>query len=323
MVLQLSDILLLLLGLAGLVAGGELLVRGAVALAARFGVPPLVIGLTVVGFGTSTPELVTSLQAAFSGSPGIAIGNVVGSNIGNILLILGIAALLSPMAVDRRAFRRDGTALVLATGAGLAAMATGSLGAGIGAAFLAGLAVYLFLAFRLVAEPDNPAATVYTAEAAFVAAPRGAPLALPLLMALGGLVLTILSARILVASAIDLARLAGLSEAVIGLTIVAVGTSMPELVTSVVAARRGQSDVAFGNIVGSNIFNLLGILGVTALVSPLAVPDSVIGFDLWVMAAASLALVVFAVTGWRVGRREGAALLLAYAAYLAAHFALA
>jgi len=317
-----TDILLLLVGLVGLVAGGELLVRGAVALAARFGVPPLVIGLTVVGFGTSTPELVTSLQAAFAGSPGIAIGNIVGSNIGNILLILGIAAILSPIAVDPRAFRRDGSALVIATAAGIGAMAMGSLGSTIGLVFIAGLAAYIFWAFQLLESPESPAAAVYVAEAEIVDAPRSAGLALPLVMALGGLVLTILSARILVASAIDLARVAGLSEAVIGLTIVAIGTSMPELVTSIVAARKGEGDVAFGNIIGSNIFNILGILGVTALVSPLPVPESVIGFDLWVMAAATIALVVFAVTGWRVGRREGAALLLAYAAYLTALFAL-
>jgi len=313
-----TDILFLLVGFAGLLVGGEQLVRGAVALAGRLGVSPLVIGLTVVGFGTSAPELVTSLQAAFRGSPGIAIGNVVGSNIGNILLILGIAALLRPISVDPAAFRRDGTVLVLATALAILAMSRGNLGALEGTVFLAGLAGFLLLAFRQEAGDGTPAAAVYAAEAETVAPERSERLAVSLLRAVGGLALTIFAARLLVASAIDIARLAGLSETVIGLTIVAIGTSMPELVTSLVAARRGQGDVAFGNIVGSNIFNLLGILGVTALVSPLPVPDSVIGFDLWVMAAATLALVVFAVTGWRVGRREGATLLLAYLAYLTA-----
>ncbi len=311
------DILLVLLGLAALVAGGELLLRGAVGLATRFGIPPLVIGLTLVGFGTSTPELVTSLQAAFLGAPGIAVGNVVGSNIGNILLILGIAALLRPVAVDPAAFRRDGAVLVAATLAVIALSLMGTLGRPGGAGLVVALLAYV--TFTVVSERrrHSAAAALYEAEADIVARPAGSPARLALL-ALGGLAVTILGARLLVDGAIGLAATAGVSDTVIGLTVVAIGTSMPELVTSIIAVRKGQGDVAFGNIVGSNIFNILGILGITAMVSPLAVPPQILAFDIWAMLAATLALVVFARTGWRVGRREGAVLLAAYGGYLAA-----
>lgn len=311
------DILLVLLGLGALVAGGELLVRGAVGIATRLGIPPLVIGLTLVGFGTSTPELVTSLQAAFLGSPGIAVGNVVGSNIGNILLILGIAALLRPVAVTPAAFRRDGAVLVAATLAAIALALSGTLGRPGGAALAAALVAYVTFTVVTERRRHTAAATLYTAEAGTVAPPAGSAARLALL-ALAGLAVTILGARLLVDGAIGLAEAAGVSDTVIGLTVVAIGTSTPELVTSVIAVRRGQGDVAFGNIVGSNIFNILGILGITALVHPLDVPPQILAFDIWAMLAATLALVVFARTGWRVGRREGALLLAAYVAYLAA-----
>ncbi len=310
-----TDILLLLAGFVGLLLGGEWLVRGSVSVAQALRVPPAIIGLTLVGFGTSAPELVTSLQAALAGSPGIAVGNVVGSNIGNVLLILGIAALLRPLTVDPAAFRRDGSVLVLATLLCVFAILQGTLGRVAGAAFVAGLAVYLVGTFWQERRRSTPAADVYEAEAELVAM-RTNSAVLPALLALAGLVVIIIGARFLVTGAVGLAQLAGISETVIGLTIVAIGTSMPELVTSVIAVRKGQGDVAFGNIVGSNIFNILGILGVTALVQPLVIPAQVIGFDVWVLLGTTLAFVVFSVTGWRVGRREGAALVLAYLAYL-------
>ena len=305
-------------GLALLVVGGESLVRGAVALAARLGVSSLVIGLTVVGFGTSTPELVTSLQAAFAGSPGIAVGNVVGSNTANILLILGIAALIAPIAVSRTAFRRDGTALVLVTLAAVAVVLTGSLSRMAGVALLVGLVLYLMLAYRSERRPSEAGTP---AEAATETAPPDAiasPLALPMALAyaLGGIALTVLGAHLLVSGGSELAARFGVSDAIIGLTLVAVGTSLPELVTSVVAGLRRQGDVAFGNVVGSNIYNVLGILGATALVKPIPVPERIAEFDAWVMGLATLALVAVAVSGWRVGRLEGAALLIAYAAYI-------
>jgi cation:H+ antiporter len=305
--------LLLAFGLAALLVGGDLLVRGAVGIAQRFGLPPLVIGLTLVGFGTSTPELLTSLQGALAGAPGIALGNVVGSNIANILLILGVAALIAPVAVDRAAFRRDGTAMALATLAVAALCASGAVGRVAGAALVAALAVYLWTTLR---QAPAEAAVVYEAEARSAPAPPGRPWRAALFFA-GGLALVILGARWLVAGAVSLAEAAGLSETVIGLTIVAIGTSLPELVTSATAARRGESGVAFGNVVGSNIFNLLGILGLTALAVPLPVPPEIVARDLWALLGATALMAALAVTGWRVSRREGAALLVLYAAYLA------
>ena len=305
----------LALGLVLLVLGGEALVRGAVALAGRLGVSPLLIGLTVVGFGTSTPELVTSLQAAFSGSPGIAVGNVVGSNTANILLILGAAALIAPLAVSPGAFRRDGIALVLVTLAAIGAVLTGNLSRPLGLALLFGLVAYLVMAYR--SERGDAATDEGAIETVGDANPGASPIGLPvaLLYALGGIAVTVLGAPLLVSGATELATRFGVSDAVIGLTIVAVGTSLPELVTSVVASLRRQGAVAFGNVVGSNIYNVLGILGATALVKPIPVPAEIASFDIWVMAAATLALVWAAVTGWRITRGEGAVLLVAYVAY--------
>jgi cation:H+ antiporter len=299
-------------GLVALLVGGDLLVRGAVGVARRLAVPPLVIGLTLVGFGTSAPELATSLQAALGGAPGIAAGNVVGSNIANILLILGFAALIRPIAVNGAAFRRDGTALIGATAAGVALMLSGTLLPWHGALLLAGLGAFLFATFR---QP-GPVAATDASEVIEVAESRP-PLLRSSLFFAGGLLLVLAGARALVTGGVDIAAALGVSEAVIGLTIVAVGTSLPELVTSIMAARRGEGDVAFGNVVGSNIFNILGILGATALVTPLPVPDRILQVDLWAMAASTALLVGVAVTGLRVSRREGAGLLLLYGVYLA------
>lgn len=307
---------LVVAGLAGLVVGGELLVRGAVSAARSLGISPLVIGLTVLGFGASAPELVTTVQAALAGSPGIAMGNVVGSNIGNVLLILGLAILLAPIAVDPAALRRDGAVMILATLVCLGAVLAGEVSRLTGAVFVGGFLAYL--GFTLRAERRAAAAAaapVCGAEAA--AAPRAdIKPGLALTLALVGLVVTILGARALVGGAVEIAASAGVSETVIGLTIVAVGTSMPELVTSVIAVRRGQGEVALGNVVGCNIFNILGILGVTALISPLAVPAEIARADIWVMSAAALLLVAFTRTGWCFGRREGAVMLGGYAGYV-------
>ncbi len=307
-------LLMLVGGLALLVAGGEALVRGAVAAAARFGVSPLLIGLTLVGFGTSTPELVTSLEAAFLDAPGIAIGNVVGSNIANILLILGVAALISPILVQRASLIRDGGVAALAALACAGVIAVGALERWAGAALLLGLVAYLVAAYRR--ERSQAASGHAAAEAA------GAAPVIPLWRAaaffVGGLAATIFGAKLLVSAAIDAALGFGVSEAVIGLTIVAVGTSLPELVTGVMAARRGHADIAFGNVVGSNIFNVFGILGVTALVHPIPAPQSIADFDVWVMLGATAALFVVAATSRRITRGEGGALLAAYVVYIAA-----
>jgi len=310
-------------GLVLLIFGGDLLVRGAVRVAERLGISPLVIGLTLVGFGTSTPELVTSVQAALSGAPGIAWGNVVGSNIANILLIAGASALVYPIAVTAPALRRDAVVMLAVAAAFTALAAFAPMGRGIGTAFVLALAAYVFLTIRN--DRAATAGALHDKEIALEAldpglAPRafrpGGVLA-PLLLALAGLVLVVGGGAALVRGAVALAQSFAIPETVIGLTIVAVGTSMPELVTSVMAALRRQGDVAFGNIVGSNIVNILGIGGVTALIAPVPVPAAIAGFDAPVMLAVTVLMVLLAATGLRVSRREGAVLLAGYAAYLA------
>lgn len=311
-----SAALFVVIGLVSLIVGGELLVRGAVSAAESFGISPMVIGLTLVGFGTSTPELVTSLQAALSGSSGIAIGNVVGSNIGNVFLILGIATLVAPIAVDPQAFKRDGSVMFLATALCLGAVLTGEVSRLVGGAFVASLLG--FLAFTLVRERragSTPAAAIYEAEAQLVGG-KTTSITASMGIAIAGLIVTIFGAKFLVSGAVSLAQAIGLSEAVIGLTIVAIGTSMPELVTSVIAVRKGQGDVALGNVLGSNIFNILGVLGITALIQPMTVPSEILTLDIWVMCAAAIVLIVFARTGWRIGRREGGAMLTCYLGYM-------
>ena len=305
-------------GLALLLAGGEALVRGSVGVATRLGVSPLVIGLTLVGFGTSMPELVASLEAALIGAPGIAVGNIVGSNIANILLILGVAAVICPVATSPGAFARDGSVLVGVSLLLVGVVLAGALGRLAGLAFIGLLLAYTGLAYR-AERGGGPSARRHTAEAAEVA-PAGMGLLPGSLITLAGIAGVVWGASLLVGAAIDIARAAGLSEAVIGLTLVAVGTSLPELVTSVMAALRRHGDVAFGNVVGSNIFNILGIGGVTAAVSPIAVPAQIADFDIWAMLGAAVLLAVFAVTGWQVSRREGAVLLALYAGYLAVQF---
>ncbi|WP_040616230.1 calcium/sodium antiporter [Oceanicola granulosus] len=315
----------LLGGLALLIAGGELLVRGAVQVATALGVSPLVIGLTLVGFGTSTPELVTSVQAALAGAPGIAYGNVVGSNIANILLIGGIAALLFPIAVTSASLKRDGATMLAVAVVFAGAAALFPLSRALGAAFVLALALYVYMTFRQEraqsradhgALYDKNLALQETDPATVPSALPRKPLLVSALIALGGLALVVLGGKFLVDGAVSLARGFGISETVIGLTIVALGTSMPELVTSVVAGLKRQGDVAFGNIVGSNIYNLLGIAGITALMAPGPVPQEIVSFDNLVMLAVSVLLVAVAWTGLRISRREGALLLAGYVAYV-------
>lgn len=314
---------LVAIGLAGLIIGGEFLIRGAVSVANTFKISPMVIGVTLVGFGTSTPELVTSLQAALTGSPGIAIGNVVGSNIANILLILGIAAALAPVAVDPRAFRRDGSVMLAATLACVGVVLMDEIGRIAGGVFVAALIAYLTYTLWSEQQPNpTPAAAVFEAEAEAIPGPETG-LLVSILLAIGGLVLLIFGARFLVMGAVDIAQMAGVSEVVIGLTVVAIGTSMPELVTSIIAVRKGQGDVALGNVLGSNVFNILGILGITAVVTPMDIPAEIIRLDIWVMLAATLVMLIFARTGWTISRREGGLFVLAYVGYLGVLVAMA
>lgn len=302
-------------GLGALVLGADVLVRGAARLALGWGLSPLVIGLTVVAFGTSAPELAVSVGAAFNGRTDIALGNVVGSNIFNILGILGLSALILPLAVNVQIIRQEvpvmiGASLMLA----LLAL-DGEIGLADGA-LLFGLLI-AYTGFLVVQSRKTGTAAD---DAEFAADIGDATATRPLLsaaMVAGGLVLLVAGAQALVVAATSFARELGLSELVIGLTIVAVGTSLPELATSIMAALRGQRDIAVGNIIGSNIFNILGCLGLTALVAGGGVPvaASVLRFDLWVMLAASLACLPIFITGRSIARWEGVVLLSYYAAY--------
>jgi cation:H+ antiporter len=293
-------------GLVGLFLGGEALVRGSVSIAHRMSISPFVIGLTVVGFGTSTSELLVSVQAALKGVPDIAIGNIVGSNIANVLLIVGVTALVWPIHVAGSALRRDTTIMILSALALVPLFAMGEIGRVAGLTLVAGLIAYLvwtFLKPRQEASDDE-------AEAA------ATPIVHALLWVALGLVALLFGARFLVDGAVSVAQDFGVSEAFIGLTIVAIGTSLPELATSLIAAFRHQSDIAIGNIVGSNIFNVLGILGVTSIVAPIPVAPRFLTFDLPIMIVVSIVLTGLLLLHQKIGRRTGAVMLLAYCAYL-------
>lgn len=298
--------LLFLVGLAGLFFGGEYLVRGASALALRFGLSPMVIGLTVVGFGTSAPELLVSVQAALAGDPGIAIGNVMGSNIANILLILGVSAAIAPLALPGRLIWRDLGFLLLASALLWPVLADGVVSRLDGLVLLAGLALFLATALMTGKAPEGAGLTV------------DEPVALAWVHSLCGLVLLAVGARLLVDSASEIARGAGVSDAVIGLTVVAIGTSLPELATAAIAAMRGQSDIAVGNVLGSNVFNIFGILGTTAVISPIhQVDPRFLAVDFtWVIGTA-LGITTVALTYGRLPRWMGGVLLAAYAGYVA------
>ncbi len=312
--MTLMTLIYLVAGLVLLMGGAEVLVRGASKLAGLFGIPPLVIGLTVVAFGTSAPETAVSVQSAFSGSGDLALGNVVGSNIANVLLILGMTALVAPLVVSRQLIRLD---VPLMIGAGLltwALAANGLLGRIDGAVLFAGIVLYtLFMVIsslresrreaQAAADSGTPTSTV-----------TGHPLAwlMYLAMILVGLVLLVIGSHFLVEGATALARALGLSDLVIGLTVVAVGTSLPELATSILAAVRGERDIAVGNIVGSCLFNLLCVLGLAALVAPqgIPIPDNALAFDFPVMIAVSLACLPIFFTGYCIERWEGLLFLL-------------
>lgn len=306
---MLGHIGLVALGLATLVAGGELLVRGSAAAAARLGVPPLVIGLTIVAFGTSSPELVVSVTAALGGSPGVAFGNVFGSNVANIGLILGLCALVAPLAVHVGLVRREIPLLVgvsVLAGALTAPATVGRLAGIVLLAIFAGIAAYTVRgALRSRARVEVPDA-----------AGRGRSLGWLAAQVVLGLVALGVGSRWTVTGSVALARSAGVPEVVIGATLVALATSLPELVTSVVATARGQADVAVGNVLGSNLFNTLFILGTTAVLAPIPVPDGG-RFDVWAGAALAVLLVPLASThGFRILRWEGGLLVAAYAAYI-------
>jgi cation:H+ antiporter len=300
-------------GLVLLYLGAEGLVRGASCLGVKLGLTPLVIGLTIVAFGTSAPELLVSVQASLAGQGPIAIGNVVGSNIANIALILGVAALVRPLEVKAQLIRLE-LPLVIGVSVVLVAMLwNGVVGRAEGAALFAGVIAYTFYSVRSAARENAPDVMREYAEAL---PDSTRPVWQYVVLTLVGLLVLVGGARLLVASAVDLARLFGLSEALIGLTIVAIGTSLPELAASMVAAAKREGDIAVGNVLGSNLFNILCVLGLAALLRPLAA-DGVSRIDLAVMLGLAVLALPIMRTGFRIGRPEGAGLVLIYVGYLA------
>lgn len=316
------DYFLVAAGFVLLLLGGEFLVRGAVALARRLEVSPLIIGLTIVAYGTSAPELLVSLEAHLSGASGIAIGNVVGSNIANILLIVGCAALIRPVPCARECLRLNGPVVLGATAVLALLGLTGAVTAWVSVPmllFLTGFTFYSYWAERKSLARGGPDAAMLLHEVEeFEDGPKSMPAIAGALA--GGLFGVLLGSDFLVDGAAGLARSFGVSEATIGLTVVAIGTSLPELATSVVAALRRHSDVALGNVLGSNIFNILAIIGVLPLFGRLPIPEELARFDMWVMLGITVFFIAWATAFRRVGRPLGLLFLLGYVTYIGAEF---
>jgi cation:H+ antiporter len=304
-------------GLVGLIAGAELLVRGASRLALSFGISPLVVGLTIVAFGTSSPELAVSVGAALEGRTDIAVGNVIGSNIVNVLFILGLSALITPLVVNAQVIRQEVPIMI---GASLLLLVFGLDGrlSLVDCALLLALLVAYTL-FLIVQSRRETQATRDEYDSARPRSGWDAHWAVQGLFVIAGLALLVVGSNALVEAATAFAKALGVSDLVIGLTIVAAGTSMPEVATSIMAAIRKERDIAIGNVVGSNTFNILGCLGVTGLVAPagIALAPSVLNFDIWVMLAVAFACLPVFVTGREIARWEGALFLGYYAAYAA------
>ncbi|WP_302174013.1 calcium/sodium antiporter [uncultured Hydrogenophaga sp.] len=314
------NILLFIAGLIGLIAGAELLVRGASKLALSFGISPLVVGLTIVAFGTSSPEVAVSVGAAMDGQTDLALGNVVGSNIFNVLFILGVSALITPLVVNIQLIRQEVPIMIGASIILLLVCLDGRIGLMDGL-LLCGLMV-AYTVFLIVQSRRESQAAKDEYAAEVKPASRGAwdaKLPVQLLLIAVGLGLLVLGSEALVTASIAFAKALGVSDLVIGLTIVAAGTSMPEVATSITAAIKGERDIAVGNVVGSNTFNILGCLGIASVVSPsgLGVPSSLLALDMWVMLATALACLPVFLTGREIARWEGGVFLAYYAAYVA------
>ena len=313
---MLTHALFFVLGLAALVVGAEALVRGASRLAVSWGISPLVVGLTVVAFGTSTPEMAVSVGAALAGSSDLAIGNVVGSNIANVMLILGLSALIAPLLVHEQIIRQEIPIMIGASLVVVAIALDGNIGRVEAALLFAGVIAYTVFLVVQSRRASKDSEDEFASEIPTSQWDRhwGVQAAL----VVGGLALLVLGADWLVGAAVVFAKVLGVSDLVIGLTVVAVGTSMPEIATSLIAALRGQRDIAVGNVVGSNIFNLLAVLGAAGVVSAngLDVPEAARNFDLWVMLAVAFACLPILFTGREIARWEGMLFLGYYAAYL-------
>ena len=305
------SVLLVVLGLLCLSAGAEGLVRGGSALALGLGLSPLFIGLTLVAYGTSSPEMMVSVLAALGGQSDIATGNVIGSNIFNIGVVLGLAAVVTPLACGSSVIRRELPVMILITLLLLLASLGGRIGRIDGAVLVFLLCVYttwIYRKARQVAHQPHPVTS------------GGRPWLVSLAVAAGGIALLVLGARWMVHGATEIARTLGVSETVIGLTLVATGTSLPELATSLVAARKREMDIAIGTVVGSNIFNVLGILGLTGLLHPIELAPHIVHFDIPAALTFGVVTLPMMLTGRRITRLEGAFLLIGYATYVAVLF---
>ncbi|MDA0354111.1 MAG: calcium/sodium antiporter [Proteobacteria bacterium] len=308
-------------GLVVLLGSGDCLVRGAVNLALRLGVAPLIVGLTIVGFGTSAPELLVSINAALDGVPGIAMGNVVGSNTANILLILGLPAVIVTLHTSTYDTKKPYVIMIAASLLFIALASFGEFGRLSGLVLLSALATFMIYTIKNTLQERKATAKINAEKAEFGDLPEGADpsmakwkIAIFLVIGLLGLPF---GAELLVANATVIAKTHGVSDTVIGLTLVALGTSLPELATTLMSALRRQADVALGNVIGSNIFNLLGILGIASLVAPIPVDAQFLRFDLWVMLGASLLLLPFVFFKKDITRRWGFGLTALYLAYMA------
>lgn len=305
-------------GIVALVVCGDLLVRGAVALAARLNIPVLVIGLTIVAFGTSAPELVVSLRAVLTGSPGIAIGNVVGSNIANVLLVLGLPTLIASTNTQQPLIKRNTVFVLLASVLFIVLSFFRPLTFIHGAILFSFMILFLIAAGRRAAMRQEEADALSEDALEIIEGGSSVPdktylMGVFLVLGLIGLPL---GAHLTVDGASSLAQQFGVSDAVIGLTVVALGTSLPELATTISAAFRGQCGLALGNVLGSNLFNILAIMGLTAMVAPVPVPDVFLRLDLWVMLGASLALAPFVFRGIHLTRGPGIVFVLSYVVYV-------
>jgi cation:H+ antiporter len=305
-------ILSILGGLILLAVGAEGLVRGSSSVALRMGVTPLVVGLTIVAFGTGSPEFAVSIGSALEGNTSLAMGNIIGSNITNIALILGIAAIINPLKVRAEIVRRETPVMVVVTGFLWLLLYDGELGRIDGAILTGGAVAYTFLTYYLSKQKQKKEVVEEFADA--FETPKTS-VWLDVVLIVIGLILLVLGANFLLDGAVTIAKYFGLSDVVIGLTIIAVGTSLPELATSSLAARKGESDVALGNAIGSNVLNILAVLGITALIQPISL-EGVRTLDLGVMLGSAILLNVLLGRNFVLDRVEGSLLIIGYAVYI-------
>ncbi|NUM82219.1 calcium/sodium antiporter [bacterium] len=313
--MDIVTLILFLAGLVFLVAGAEMLVKGASRIAAALGISPLVIGLTVVAFGTSAPEMAVSVQSSLEGQADIAIGNVVGSNIFNVLFILGISAIITPLIVQQQLIRLDVPLMIAVSILTYGFAYDGQIQRWEGIVLFLGIVAYTVFLIRQSRKENKEIQAEYAKE--FSEKPKPGAIGFQIVLVIAGLALLVVGSDWLVAGAVAIAKLFGVSELIIGLTIIAAGTSLPEVATSIIAAIRGERDIAVGNVVGSNIFNILAVLGLSATVAPQAIPvaPSAISFDIVVMIAVAVACLPIFFTGNIIARWEGFVFLAYYIAY--------